>query len=246
MTALTAVIITYNEAHNIGRCLNSLKGVADEIVVFDSNSTDNTREICESYGATVVKVQWRGYAKTKNEANAYPQHNYILWLDADEALSDKLSASILKEKENLSGIYSANRRNNYCGKWLSHGAYYPDKKWRLFPKDQVQWQGDFVHETLEISERLQQQHLQGDVLHYSYYTTAEHKARSKKYAALAATKLAQKNKFELILKLCFSPAIRFIKNYFFRLGFLDGWLGFQVNAITAYEVFLKYKMALQG
>ena len=151
MTGISAVIITRNEAHNIGRCIASLKGVVDNVVVVDAESTDDTRRIATDLEARVIIRAWTDYADQKNYANAQATGSYILSMDADEALSPELTTSLLNAtKSGLHGAYQVDRLTNYCGTWVKHGGWYPDAKVRLFPKDRTRWAGTHVHETLEL------------------------------------------------------------------------------------------------
>lgn len=242
---ISAVIITKNEERNIGRCLASLEGVADEVIVVDTFSEDKTIEICEQYGARVIGKEWLGYSATKNFANEQASHEYILSLDADEALSESLRDSILEVKPKMNGVYSFNRLAFYCGKPIKHAGWYPDRKIRLFPQGGASWEGAYVHEELVPKAGLTETWLSGDLLHYTYYTVGEHRERARRYASLASEKLRSKGKGTLILKGVFSPAWRFIQMYFIRLGLLDGWRGFRISAITAREVSWKYWGALR-
>lgn len=241
---ISAVIITLNEARNIERCLRSLKDVADEVLVLDSGSTDGTVKLAQDLGAKVIDTPWEGYAATKNKGHQLAQHRYILSLDADEALSEKLQSSILAVKDQLEGAYAFNRLNNYCGTWIRHGGFYPDKKIRLFPKDQARWVGDHVHETLEIDRGVPITHLEGDLLHYSYYERSEHEERLEKYARLAADKL--RGRSGLAIKQYLSPTWRFVQSYLLRGGFLDGKAGYHLCRLTAKEVKRKYQLAQQS
>lgn len=243
---ITAIIITYNEARNIGRCIMSLRGVADEVIVLDGHSTDGTPDICKSMGARVVDQDWLGYAATKNHGNAMATHPYILSLDADEAISEDLRASILAVKPQLQGAYSLHRLAFYCDAPIRHCGWYPDVKLRLFPRGRAQWEGAYVHEELVVEAGLPVTHLAGDLLHYTYYTVADHRLRARKYAALAAEKLRSRSKMGLLLKAATSPGWRFFQMYILRRGFLDGWRGWQICTITAGEVWRKYWWALQG
>lgn len=239
MPPLTAVIITLNEERNIERCLKSVQPVADEIVVFDSHSTDRTVEICNSFGAKVVTCEWKGYAQTKNEANALASHNYILWMDADEVLSEELTGNILKIKSTLSGAYTFNRLNNYYGYWLRHGGHYPDRRVRLFNKKDAKWVGDYVHETLELNHGIKVNHLSGDLMHFTSRSISEHLQQVNKFTDLAALELFDGGKKVTPFYL-FSPLVKFFRDYFFKLGFLDGYPGFVVAVISAHAKFLKY------
>lgn len=241
MTKISATIITYNEARNIGRCIDSLAGVADEIIVIDTFSTDETSEICKQKGAKVIQHEWLGYAETKNLANSHTLNEYVLSIDADEALSAELKAAILEVKKNLTGVYSFNRLTNYCGKWIHHSGWYPDKKIRLFPKSKVQWQGAFIHEEIILLENITETFLHADLYHYSYYSIQEHYQKIEKYAVLNAKQMQLNGESFSFYKPWLSAASKFLTTYIFRLGFLDGHSGFMIARISAYGSYLKYK-----
>lgn len=242
-TPITAVIITNNEERNIARCLESLRGIADEVIVVDSGSTDQTEAICHTLGATFIRQEWLGYSAQKNFGNSRAAHDWILSLDADEALSDILHGAILHHKKNgLQGAFRFNRLTNYCGHWVRHCGWYPDKKTRLFHRQQARWEGQFVHEELVVQAGISVTDLPGDLLHYSYYTVQEHRERSLKYARLGAEKIAAK-KSTSFLKPHLSAATRFVQMYLLKAGFLDGWAGWKIATITAKETFMKYSLA---
>jgi glycosyltransferase involved in cell wall biosynthesis len=240
---LSVVIITYNEERNIGRCLQSVQDITDDIVVVDSFSTDRTEDICKEYPQLrFIQREWQGYAKTKNFANQHARHDYILSLDADEVVSVDLKKSI-QEIGQFVGVYEFSRLSNYCGTWIKHCGWYPDKKIRLFPKNIVQWEGDFVHETLKVPANLSTKHVQGDILHYTYYTIEEHVSQSNKFSTIAANELIAKGKPVFFMQLFIKPIAKFIRNYFLKLGFLDGFYGFIICQGAAHETFLKYAKA---
>ena len=241
MTQITAVIITLNEERNIGRCLNSLKDVVDEIIVVDSGSVDRTEEICAKHGVRFVYSEWAGYAAQKNVANGLASHPYILSMDADEELSIELRDSIIAMKTALSGVYGFHRLTNYCGHWVRHGGWYPDTKWRLFPKETAVWEGDFVHEELNFKGKPEKTLLKGDLLHYSYSDTGEHRARADKYSALTAKKLFNAGKKASWLKPSSSAVGRWIKMYLLQSGFRDGWAGRKIASISAASNVFKYR-----
>ena len=243
MMKISAVIITFNEERNIGRCLDSLISIADEIIVVDSFSTDRTKEICEQKNAKVVQTKWLGYAPTKNFGHTLAENNYILSLDADEAISEELKKSILSIKNNLSGAYEMNRLTNYCGSWIKHGGWYPDRKIRLFNKQTTQWKNLVVHEHIEFLKPENIIHLQGDILHYSFNTLDEHKLKIEKYAKLEAQKIQHYSIVKIQFKKLFSPIATFIKMYFLKLGFLDGIAGFHVARLSSYASFKRYQAA---
>jgi glycosyltransferase involved in cell wall biosynthesis len=239
---LSAVIITFNEERNISRCLSSLQGVADEIVVVDSLSTDKTVEICQSWGARVTVQQWLGYGAQKNLANSLTQYPYILSLDADEALSEPLKKSILEIKAHLpmADAYKMNRLTNYCGKWIKHCGWYPDTKIRLWNKEKAAWDLNKVHENLQVAPDSVIRKLSGDILHYTYHSISDHIATTNMYSTYAAENYFSKRKKCSWMKIIFAPVWGFIRDYFFKLGLLDGYYGFVVCKIASFTIFLKY------
>lgn len=239
--SISATILTLNEEKNIERCICSLVGVADEIIVVDSFSSDKTREIASSFGAIIFERNWEGYSATKNYASSLAKHDYILSVDADESLSPELILAIQNVKKNgLNGIYEFNRLTNYCGQWIRHCGWYPDRKLRIFPKNSARWEGEFVHEKLVYDASLHKTFLKGDLLHYSYYTVEEHRIRSRKYAELRAKDIIARNESLLWLKILFSPLWKFFKMYVLQLGFLDGYYGWVISIISAREAMMKY------
>ncbi len=241
MAKLSVVIITLNEEKNIARCLRSVEGLSDDIIVVDSGSTDLTESICRSFGVKFHTHKWLGYTETKNYANSLALHRLILSLDADEALSDELRNSILDVLANQkSQAYSMNRLTNYCGRWIKHGGWYPDKKIRLFNYDEGAWSGNLIHESIKLKNGSPVEHLKGDILHYSYHTISDHIAQANRFTDLTALKAFEENKKGSILKIIFSPIVKFKKDYIFRAGFLDGYAGFVISAISAFATFMKY------
>lgn len=241
MNKISAVIITFNEEKNIDRCLASLQGIADEIIIVDSFSTDNTEAICLSYGAKFVRQEWLGYGKQKNVASELAQYEYVLSLDADEALSDELRASILSLKQQtMADAYRLSRRTNYCGKWIYHCGWYPDSKIRLWRKGKASWTTPRVHETIELSDGVVPLPISGDLLHYTYYTIAEHVQVANKYTTLVAEEYAQRGKKASFIKIYLNPPFCFFRDYFLRLGILDGYYGFVICMVASFSTFLKY------
>lgn len=240
MPELSAVIITFNEERNIGRCINSVKDIADDIVVVDSFSTDKTEEICRRHGCNFFQRKWEGYSEAKNFGNSKAKHNWILSIDADESLSDELKQSVLELKKNPKiTTASFNRLTNYCGKWIKHCGWYPDTKIRIFDRRFSKWQG-IIHEQLIIEPKQNIVHLKGDCLHYSYHSVEEHLGRTKKYAAISAQELFYKKKKISWLLIYLKTIVKFIRSYFLRFGFLDGTEGFTICRISAYATYLKY------
>lgn len=241
MVPLSVVIITRNEERNIARCLDSVREIADEVMVMDSFSEDNTREICLSHGARFEQHTFDGYAQQKNRAVAHARNDIILSLDADEALGEELKASVLQVKKNMKAdVYLMNRLTNYCGTWIRHGGWYPDRKLRLYDRRKAKWAGDYVHEKLEIKPGSHTAFLKGDLLHYSFYTVEEHRKQALKFAELAASSLFASGKKSSWLKMRYKPFSRFVKGYVFQLGFLDGAAGLRIARISAWASYRRY------
>lgn len=239
---ISAVIITFNEERNIGRCLDSLAGVADEVVVVDSFSTDRTAQICRKKGARFIQHAFDGHIEQKNFALSQAQFPHVLSLDADEALSNALRQSILAVKSSWRcEAYAMNRLTNYCGQWIWHSGWYPDRKVRLFDRRLGHWGGLNPHDKVEMDAGSTVGFLSGDLLHYSYYTVEEHYIRARKYAEIAAKAMQARGKRGSWFRVLFSPAFKFIRNYLFRLGCLDGRAGWTICRIAALETYWKYR-----
>lgn len=247
MNKLTVVIIALNEEENIGRCLYSVRGVADEIVVVDSGSNDKTISIAEAQNARVIHRAFTNYIEQKNFAAEQATGEFVLNLDADEALSDALKNSIRTEKQNSfpAGAYSMNRLNFYCGRAIKTCSWYPDKKIRLWKKGKGNWEGKLVHEKMKLAEGVVVKHLEGDVLHNTYPTREAFIKQTENFAALAAEQMKSKNTLFLFLKMVFSPPAKFVSSYFLNLGFTEGANGFTICFYQSREVFLKYFLAIK-
>lgn len=239
---LSATIITLNEERNIERCIRSLKGIADEIIVLDSFSTDQTVEICKAEGVIIEQREWEGYAASKNYLNGLAKYDYILSLDADEELDEELKEEILRIKTNgKAAVYCLNRLTNYCGKWIRYSGWYPDVKTRIFPKEGSRWDGAFVHEELIYPSELKTVQLKGHLNHYSYYNFKDHRERADKYSRLTAQKMHHAGKKASVFKPYLSAIARFVSMYIIKLGVLDGGMGFKIAQISAQSNILKYK-----
>lgn len=238
---LSVVIITFNEEKNIGRCLQSVKNIADEIIVVDSLSTDETVQICRSHGAAVHLQSFLGYVEQKNYALNLAANEYVLSLDADEALDKNLEASILAAKQQFRfDGYFMNRCTNYCGKFIRHGAWYPDKKLRLVRKAVASWGGDNPHDKLVMQDGSKITHLNGDILHYSYNSIEEHVLQNNKFSTISAETLFRRGKRTNIANMIINPFWAFFLGYFLRGGFLDGFYGFVIAVHVAHLSFLKH------
>ncbi|MFW6018972.1 MAG: glycosyltransferase family 2 protein [Bacteroidales bacterium] len=240
---ISATIITYNEERNIQRCIESLLAVADEIVVVDSFSTDKTKQICHNYEVKFLEHPFDGHIQQKNFALEQTNYDMILSLDADEALSDELKNAILEIKnqpEDETLAYSMNRLTNYCGKWIYHSGWYPDRKIRLWNRKSGKWGGVNPHDKVVLNDDVSVIRLKGDLLHYSYYTIEEHILQINKFSSIAANAMKAKQKHVVLIKMLFSPIVRFFRDYIIKGGFRDGFFGFIICKNAAYSRFLRY------
>lgn len=244
---ISAVVITLNEEANLPGCLSSLQKVADEIVVLDSFSTDNTIAVATQMGARVFQEKFNGYTAQKNKAVALAAYDMVLSLDADEVLSEELQQRILQEKQqaSLADAYTMNRLNFYCGKAIKTCGWYPDKKIRFWNRKKGGWQGGLVHEQMQMNPRANIAFLQGDILHYTYPTHEAMLQQVEAFATLAAKQLQHKSLLALFIKLLFSPVVKFIRCYILLAGFTEGLTGWHICYQQSREVFLKYKHAIQ-
>ncbi|MCD6179959.1 MAG: glycosyltransferase family 2 protein [Bacteroidales bacterium] len=246
MIRLSVIIISLNEERNIRRCLLSVKALADEILILDSFSTDKTKKIAESYGATVIQKQFEGYVAARRDVESRAANDYILAIDADESLSEELHKSIVELKKNWikDGYYVA-RKTNYCGRWINHSGWYPDRKLRLYKRGSGEWTGKYVHEKYMLFPDKTTGILKGDMLHYSYYKEKEHWARADKYANLAAQELFENGKTTSVFQTYFKAVVKFMRDYVKNLGFLDGKKGYTICKITAWGTYKKYAKLLE-
>lgn len=247
MSFLSVVIITLNEEKNIGRCLESVRGLADEVVVVDSMSVDGTKKICSEFGVRFIEQTFLGYIEQKNFALDQASNDMVLSLDADEAVDDGLKAAIMQAKRDGFDAdgYIMNRCSNYCGKWIRHGTWYPDRKLRIFNRKKGRWGGINPHDKVEMAAGTRITRLPGDILHYSYYNFSEHIAQLNKFTSIQAQAMYKQGKKASLIKLLISPVAAFISGYIFRGGFLDGLDGLMIARTVSYQTFAKYAKLLE-
>jgi glycosyltransferase involved in cell wall biosynthesis len=238
---LSVVVITLNEEKNIARCLNSIAQIADEIIVVDSNSTDNTVAIAKAAGATVIIQPFLGYIEQKNFALQQASYKYCLSLDADECLDNTALQAIttIKEQGFAADGYKINRCNFFNGKWIRRGTWYPDTKLRLVNKEKAKWGGVNPHDQLQLQSN-KIVHIVGDILHYSYANIQDMIAQNNKFTSIMANALYQQGKRSNWCKMVLNPLVAFVNGYFFKAGFLDGMDGFIIAKTIAYFTFVKY------
>lgn len=241
MAQVSVVVITFNEERNIGRCLESVREVADEIIVLDSISTDNTVSIAQSLGALVTQAPFEGYIEQKNKALSLATYDYVLSLDADEALDPVLASSIKAVKTNLQHpAYKMNRCTWYCGTFIRHGSWYPDRKIRLFNRKKAQWGGINPHDKVELQEYASIGYLKGDILHYSYHSLEEHIRQNNRFSTIAAEAYYKSGKRAKTWQLWIKPCWAFVDSYLLKGGFRDGFLGLIIAKNIAHLTFMKY------
>jgi glycosyltransferase involved in cell wall biosynthesis len=241
MVPISAVIITLNEEQNIARCIQSVKEIANEILVVDSFSTDKTKEICNELGVRFMENKFEGFIEQQNFAIAQATNNIVLSIDADEAVSDELKKSILKVKDNWAADgYTFNRLTSYCSKWVYTCGWYPDKKLRLYDRSKGKWDGNNPHYSMKLVPGSKILHLEGDLLHYTYKTIHDHINTTIRYSDIMAKDLIKKGKKSSTFRILFSPLFKFIKLYFIKKGFLAGWTGLVISLTSSYGTFLKY------
>jgi glycosyltransferase involved in cell wall biosynthesis len=236
---ITATVITLNEEHNIAEALESLSW-ADEIVVIDSESTDRTVEIARRFTDRVFIRTWPGYSAQKNFAADEAANDWIFSLDADERVSPELEDQIKKLKLGIPGpaAFEMPRLTSYLGRWIKHSGWHPDYKVRLYDRKRASWQGDYVHETLEVHGQVER--IKGNILHYTVRDASEHHLRMDRYTTLAAMQMASRGKHVSVATLLLSPVVVFLRSYIFKLGFLDGTPGLAIARFAAHYEFLKH------
>ena len=243
MQALSIVIIVKNEAQNIRACLEALQGLSDDILVVDTGSTDETIDIATSLNARVIQLAWGGYGATKNEANQLAKYDTILSLDADEVMNESLK----KEIQALDFIdsntaYLIQRKMMYCGQLLQFGSTANEYRLRLFNRHHAAWNTNEVHEEIIFKNEYNIKKLNGYLLHYSFPTIEAQRERFWHYAKLHAEQMKENGIKVSWIKKVGSPLFSFIKNYIFKLGFLDGRLGFIYAKNEMQYVKLKYSL----
>ena len=238
VTPLSVVIITKNEAQRVGDCLISVAGLADEVVVLDSGSSDGTQDVCAAHGARVVASEWLGFGLQKDLAVRTARNDWVLCLDADERVSIELAGAIRSALASTPkhSAYRCARSNRFLGCYLRHGEGYPDWSLRLFDRRVAQWSSDAVHEKVICTAPVGQ--LTGDLLHDTAETLESYLAKQNRYTSLAAASYTggPVSAGRLVL----SPLVRFIKFYLVRGGFRDGVPGLVHIAIGCFNSFMKY------
>lgn len=237
MPPISATIITLNEEQNLPRALASLSSV-DEVIVVDAGSADRTRELAAAHGARVLEHTWEGWSAQKNFAAAQARHDWILSLDADEALSPELQTALAEWKTRTPEAdgYRMARRAYYLGRWIHHAGWYPDRKLRLYRRDKGRWAGA-VHESVVVDGRVAD--LAGDIHHYTHASLSEHLQQLDFFTTAAARDLYTRGKRASWFGLLVAPPVAFLKSFLVQQGFRDGAHGFLIASMAAVYVFVK-------
>lgn len=240
MSKITLVIITFNEEANIRRCIESALAIVDEVVVVDSNSTDNTVAIASSLGARTILQPFLGYREQKAFAFDQASYDHILSLDADESLSEKLAKQIAHIKPSWPAeAYNINRLNHLGNIPIRHGGWYPDRKIRLFNRRFAFMEGLDIHERIAVKANTPTMHLQGDILHYTNKDIEDRMSTINSFTTRAAITLNQHGKRGSWLWLLIKPWFRFFQEYLLLGGFRDGFAGYVIARTSAMYVFLR-------
>lgn len=241
MIQLSAVIITYNEEKNILRCIKSLKKIADEILVVDSFSSDNTKNICLNHDVTFIENKFNGHIEQKNFALSVAKFDHCISLDADEEITTELEAQILEIKSNwqYDGYY-LNRITNYCGQWIRHCGWYPDWKLRLIDRRLGHWTGKNPHDEYKLHSGTTYK-LKGNLNHYSFNTIDEHLKQIEYFTDISAEVEFNKGTTVSLFKIWYKSRFKFIRDYILKLGFLDGKYGYIICKNSAMATAMKYQ-----
>lgn len=243
---ISATIITFNEEKKIEHCLQSLHGVADEIIVVDSYSTDSTESICLQYGAIFIRNKFEGYETQKNIAVSHASSDYVLSLDADEYLSNELKASILEVKQNWDADgYTFNRLNHYAGKPIKSCGWYPDAKIRLWDRRRGKWQGGQLHETVLLEPASKVRHIKGDLMHFTSANASDLLKKIQQYSDVYAAINIRKGRVTA-LTIIYKTLASFIRSYILKKGILDGYTGLVISASNANGTLYKYAKLLEA
>jgi len=239
LNRISCIIITRNEARNIRRCLESVRW-ADEIVVVDSRSTDDTIGIASEFTDRILDLKWEGFGPAKEFARTQASGEWILSVDADEVVTDELREEIKRAVDSTDPLdgYFIPRRSNFLGKWIRHGGWYPDLVLRLFKKDRGEFTSSAVHE--EVQVRGKTGRLKNDLFHYTDPDFDHYLAKLNRYTSLDAVQLFDAGGKSTLWDITLRPPIVFVKMYLVKTGFLDGMHGLVLAAASAFHVFSKY------
>ncbi|MGO3408897.1 glycosyltransferase family 2 protein [Marinomonas sp.] len=240
---ISAVLIVKNESKNLDMCLSSLNRWVDEIIILDSGSTDDTQKIAKKYTQEFhQKTDWQGFGRQRQAAQKLVKTDYLLWIDADEVVTETLKNSILTvlKQNKAKTAYSINRKSWVFGRFIEHSGWYPDKVTRLYRAGEANYSDDLVHEKVLLSEGINLQPLDGDLIHYTYDNLQHYLVKSASYAKLSADQKELRGKTTSLSKASLHAFACFVKMYLVKRGFLDGKQGFLLAVLSAHSTFVKY------
>tara|TARA_B100001094_G_scaffold48990_1_gene44395 strand:+ start:5394 stop:6203 length:810 start_codon:yes stop_codon:yes gene_type:complete len=241
-TELSVALIASNEERNLAKCLDSLDGIADEIILVHNDCVDDTIKIARRYGVKCFEENWHGHRDQKNIALSKAKKPWVLCLDADERLSPDLLASIQsllqRDSKNEADGFAFNRKSFFLGRWISHGDWYPDRKVRLIKKGLGTWKGSREHDKLHVEGTVDE--LKGDLLHFSYPSMNSFVTKIVYFSDIYLQRQLDAKSQWRLSHVLFRPIWRFIRAYFFKFGFLDGFPGLFIAVSTAFAAFFKH------
>jgi hypothetical protein len=241
MTPFSIVIVAKDSVDKIGRLLESLRGLSDDVIVCDTGSSDDTIGVSQRMGAQVHSIPWEGYGKSKNRAIGFARHDWILSMDSDEKVDPDLYKELQQwQPSGTNTVYQVLWKNFFAGQWIRHSDWGSSWKNRLFYKHTVGWDDAIAHEDVAGNEPLQFVKLKGYLEHYTFKDSREYASKMVHSAMITALKYHQKGKKAGIAKVVLSPFYSFIKTYLLKLGFLDGYKGWIIAVTTSYYTFIKY------
>nr|WP_320133655.1 glycosyltransferase family 2 protein [uncultured Holophaga sp.] len=240
---VTAILIVKNEEKHLAACLETVQGWVDEILVYDSGSTDRTEAIAADFGARFIRdTDWQGFGRQRQKAQEQVTTDWCLWLDADERISPKLKASIQAAlaSPQADTVYAFPRLTWAFGRYIRHCGWYPDPCLRLYPTALTRFNEALVHESVELKPGTAVKRLKGDLLHYSYDTLEHYLVKSAKYTAAWAEERARRGKRSSLFQAALRSAFTFFRMYVLKAGFLDGRAGWVLSCLSAEYTFAKY------
>lgn len=243
MPTLSVAMIVKNEAQDLRDCLDTVKDWVDEIVILDSGSTDETPQIAAEYSAKFyTNTDWQGFGKQRQLAQQYVTSDYVLWLDADERVTQELKNAILQavEKNEKNTVYQIGRLSEVFGKQIRHSGWYPDYVVRLYPTELANYGDELVHEKVHYPKDTKVQKLTGDLLHFTYKDIYHYLVKSASYAKAWAIQRANAGKTATLFDGVSHAIGCFVKMYILKAGFLDGKQGFLLAVLSAHSTFVKY------
>lgn len=241
MSKFSIVIVAKDAGDKIGRLLESLAGLSDDVIVCDTGSSDDTIVVCEQSGAAVYQIPWEGYGKSKNRAIGYARHDWILSLDSDEKVDPDLYRELQQwQPGDVHTVYQVLWKNFFAGQWIRHSDWGSSWKNRLFYRHTVHWDDAIAHEDVTSDRPLKFLQFGGYLEHYTFRDTREYASKMVHSAMITAQKYHSKGKKVTVAKLVLAPFFSFFKTYFIKLGFLDGYKGWLIAVTTSYYTFIKY------